>query len=139
MHLHRKHITALALTAIMAPAFLQTASAADADLFIDVATHDMPGMPGGAVTRGAMKLFGGNQASYGMAQYPVMPGHYLDVALKNKARPGAPAEQAIPVGLKLGQNLPLRSEPAASAPTGSGNSMNDIAGGAGDSTTRILL
>lgn len=140
MHSYRKRITAVAMTAIIAPAFIQTASATDADLYIDVATHDMPGMPGGAVTRGAMKLFGGSQATYGMAQYPAMPGQYLDIALRNKARPGGNAEQAIPGGLKLGQNLPLRSEPAAApTPTSPGNDINDIAGGANDSTTRILL
>lgn len=137
---YRNRIAVIAITAIAVPAFSLTASAAPADLSIDVATHDMSGMPGGAVTRGAMKLFGGNAPAptYGMTQYPGMPGQYLDIALVNKARPGADAEQAVPEGLKLGPSLPLRPTPVPPSPETdiSGAGIGD---GNGDSTSRILL
>ncbi|ADV26275.1 hypothetical protein Psesu_0416 [Pseudoxanthomonas suwonensis 11-1] len=95
---------ALALSAGAAAA---PAQAAQAELYIDVATHAMPGMPGmGAMGRlaGAM---GGQHASYGMTRHPGMPGRYMDVALHNRAAPGQPATQAIPKGLRLGKSIEL--------------------------------
>lgn len=95
---------ALALAAIPA-----TASAQDtrADLYIDVATHTMPGMGGlGAIGRFAGAMSGGN-ARYGMARHPGMPGRYMDVALRSRIQPGAPATQAVPRSLRLGDRIDL--------------------------------
>jgi len=96
---------AFALAAVLpAPA---AAQATQADLYIDVATHTMPGMAGlGALGRVAGAMGGGN-ASYGMARHPGMPGKYMDVALDNRSKPGAPASQAIPKDLRLGDKIDL--------------------------------
>lgn len=96
---------ALALAAALpAPA---NAQAVQADLYIDVATHTMPGMAGlGALGRMAGAMSGGN-ASYGQARHPGMPGKYLDVALDNRRQPGAPASQSVPDGLRLGDRIDL--------------------------------
>src|SRR5690606_20083781 len=80
---------AVALAAACAPAGAQDTQA---DLYIDVATHSMPGMGGlGALGRFAGAMSGGN-ASYGMARHPGMPGRYMDVALESRIQPGAPAK-----------------------------------------------
>lgn len=90
--------------ALSAPAGAQSPQA---DLYIDVATHAMPGMGGlGALGRFAGNMSGGT-ISYGMARHPGMPGKYMDIALDNRARPGAPATQAIPKGLRLGDEIEL--------------------------------
>src|SRR5690606_40070202 len=76
-------------------------------IYIDAATHAIPGMPGmGAMGRlaGAM---GGQRPSYGMTRHSGMPGRYLDVALYNRAAPGQPATQAVPKGLQLGNSIDL--------------------------------
>ncbi|UNK58280.1 hypothetical protein MNQ95_04030 [Pseudoxanthomonas daejeonensis] len=102
----------LALSACL-PAHAQ---ATQAELYIDVATHAMPGMPGmGAIGRlaGAM---GGETASYGQARHPGMPGKYLDVALHNRRQPGTPADQAVPGGLGVGPSIRLLA-PATSGST----------------------
>lgn len=136
----QRPFAAIVATVLLTPLMAQAATP-DANLTIDVATHDMPGMPGGAVARGAMKLFGGGQQTqYGMAQHPALPGNYLDIALRTKVQPGGNAEQAVPDALKLGSMLPLRSAPTAARSHNEGSSHNDISGGAGDATTtRILL
>src|SRR3546814_8954752 len=36
-----------------------------------------------------------------------MPGKYMDVALHNRSGPGTPASQAIPKGLRLGDEIEL--------------------------------
>jgi len=95
---------ALALAAATAPAGAQDTQA---DLYIDVATHAMPGMGGlGALGRFAGAMSGGN-AHYGMARHPGMPGRYMDVALESRIQPGAPATQAVPRGLRLGSEIDL--------------------------------
>lgn len=95
---------AVALAAATAPAGAQDTQA---DLYIDVATHAMPGMGGlGAIGRFAGAVSGGN-ASYGMARHPGMPGRYMDVALESRIQPGAPATQAVPRGLRLGNEIDL--------------------------------
>lgn len=60
----------------------------------------------GAVGRLAGAI-GGQQASYGMARHPGMPGRYMDVALHNRAAPGQPATQSVPKGLHLGERIDL--------------------------------
>src|SRR3546814_12460563 len=42
-----------------------------------------------------------------MARHPGMPGKYMDVALHNRSGPGTPASQAIPKGLRLGDEIEL--------------------------------
>lgn len=95
---------AVALAAAYAPAGAQDTQA---DLYIDVATHAVPGMGGlGALGRLAGAVSGGN-AHYGMARHPGMPGRYMDVALESHIQPGAPAIQAVPRGLRLGNEIDL--------------------------------
>src|SRR5690606_27151438 len=95
---------AVALAAASAPAGAQDTQA---DLYIDVATHAVPGMGGlGALGRLAGAMSGGN-ARYGMARHPGMPGRYMDVALESSIQPGAPATQAVPRGLRLGSEIEL--------------------------------
>ncbi|WP_144897900.1 hypothetical protein [Luteimonas cucumeris] len=82
-----------------------------ANLYIDVATHAMPGMPGlGAMGRLSGAMSGGG-ASYGLTQHPAMPGKFMDVALHNGRQPGRPAEQAVPHGLGLGNRIDLLPPP----------------------------
>ena len=88
--------------ALPAPAGAQSGKA---ELTIDVATHTSPGMGGGLMGRLASRTVA--KPHYGMARHPGMAGRYLDVALYNPARPGVPAQQAIPKGLRLGKQLEL--------------------------------
>ena len=88
--------------ALPAPAGAQSGKA---ELTIDVATHTSPGMGGGLMGRLASRTVA--KPHYGMARHPGLAGRYLDVALYNPARPGVPAQQAIPKGLRLGKQLKL--------------------------------
>ena len=98
---------ALAFALAGAVSMPASAQSAQADLYIDVATHAMPGMGGlGALGRFAGNMSGGS-ASYGMARHPGLPGKYMDVALHNRSQPGTPASQAIPKGLRLGDEIKL--------------------------------
>ena len=93
------------------PAASQQAKGPKTQLWLDVATHSMPGMPdmssgmGGA----ARRMFGGEamQVHYGSARYAGMPGKYLDIALLNPLNPGREADDLIPAGMQLGKTLPL--------------------------------
>ncbi len=128
--------TALAL-ALSAAALAGPAQAAQAELYIDVATHAMPGMPGmGAIGRlaGAM---GGQRPSYGMARHPGMPGRYMDVALDNKAAPGQPATQAVPKGLQLGNSIELLPREARQDATGGSNDGSGSLGLADGTSYRV--
>ena len=99
--------SALAFALAGAVSMPASAQSAQADLYIDVATHAMPGMGGlGALGRFAGNMSGGS-ASYGMARHPGLPGKYMDVALHNRSQPGTPASQAIPKGLRLGDEIKL--------------------------------
>src|SRR5690606_23365153 len=124
------HVSSIATVSALAFALSASlpahAQAAPTELYIDVATHAMPGMPGmGAMGRlaGAM---GGQRPSYGMTRHPGMPGRYLDVALYNRAAPGQPATQAVPKGLQLGNSIELLArergrDEAAGSHDGSGS------------------
>ena len=71
----------------------------EAELYIDVATHAMAGMPEmGGLGRAAMGLFGGGGGSnsYGMTRFPALPGQYLDVALRNTLNPGRAGNRVMP-------------------------------------------
>ena len=107
MHVSPLRAASTLALALSAATLAAPAQAAPAELYIDAATHAMPGMPGmGAMGRlaGAM---GGQRPSYGMTRHPGMPGRYLDVALYNRAAPGQPATQAVPKGLQLGNSIEL--------------------------------
>lgn len=103
-----------------------------ADLYIDVATHAMPDMPGmGGIGRMANAV-SGQTARYGMTRSPGMAGRYLDIALHNREQPGTPATQFVPKELRLGNQVDLLPTPprattqvsdnaqASQTPTGDG-------------------
>jgi hypothetical protein len=106
-------------------------------VWIDVATHDMAGMPDmGGMGRMAAGMFGGEGAKvhYGATRYGGMPGQYVDIAMLNQPAPGVPAEQFIPPGLKLGKSLPLvppKSTPSTPTP--------EMPGQMRDAKARILI
>ena len=93
------------------PVASQQSKGPKTQLWLDVGTHSMAGMPnmtsglGGA----AMRMFGGEamQNHYGSAKYSGLPGKYVDIAMLNQLNPGAEAEDLIPAGLQLGKTLPL--------------------------------
>ena len=125
--------SALALAVAAALPVPANAQEKPANLYIDVATHAMPGMPGlGALGRLSGAMSGGD-ASYGMTQHPGMPGKYMDVALYNGRQPGTPAEQAVPAGLGLGGRIELLPPPDRKKDTdgGSGGIGTGLADGNG--------
>ena len=125
--------------AIPAASRSATTGKPEAELYIDVATHAMAGMPDmGGLGRAAMGLFGGGGGSnsYGMTRFPAMPGQYLDVALRNTLNPGGHAVDQAPAGLRLKQ-LPLLAPKAERSEPGTPGGVAD--GQVPDSTTRILI
>lgn len=98
-----------------------------AQLWMDVSTGTMAGMPemdnlpGGAGLLGGLMGGGARGAasantSYGGARgMNIMPPRVLDIALHNSLKPGVEAQQLVPAGLRMGDSLPLvppRAEPA---------------------------
>jgi hypothetical protein len=109
---------AIAATLLALPAASQQGKAPKTQVWIDVATHDMAGMPDmGGMGRLASGMFGGGdaQSHYGDTRYGGTPGRYVDIAMLNQPAPGIAAEQLIPAGLKLGKSLPLVPPKAAVA------------------------
>ena len=143
MSRRHRHLPAAALAtlALALPAASQTAKQGpETLLYIDLATHDMPGMPSmGGLGKMAMGLFGGRGGNntYGSTQHPGMPGQYMDVTLRNSLNPGGDAADAVPGGLRLGDSLPLlapkpqKSEPAERVP--------QFGGKPPDAAARILI
>src|SRR3546814_20978808 len=83
--------SALAFALAAAASAPAGAQSAQADLYIDVATHTMPGMGGlGALGRFAGNMSGGN-ASHGLPRPPGMPGKSMAVALHHRPQPRPPA------------------------------------------------
>jgi hypothetical protein len=140
MNHFRVSCIALAVAALAAPGASQSAGKDKVPhLYIDVATHDMAGMPGGGLGRMAMGMFGKGEVQYGMTRYPGMPGQYMDIALYTGANPAPEAAQAIPPGLRLGKSLPLLPPPPErKGPDHDGGTGYGIGDG-GDSTSRILI
>ena len=115
--MQRRHALylAFAATLVALPASSQQNKNPPTNLYIDVLTHNMAGMPdvggmmgglGGVVAR----RMGG--ADTGKPTYPTtraggMTGQYLDIALHNSLKPGIEAADQIPGGLKLGKSLTL--------------------------------
>jgi hypothetical protein len=140
MTLLRISCLALAVAALAIPAASRSAGNAIPQLYMDVATHDMAGMPAmGGLGRMAMGMFGGQgQASYGMTRMPAMPGQYLDIALYNGSNPAPEASQAIPAGLRLGDSLPLLP-PRANHASGNDGGEPRTALADGEHSSRILV
>jgi hypothetical protein len=133
---------ALACILIALPAASQQGKGAPkTQLWLDVATHSMAGMPDMSSGMGgmAMRMFGGDAAqnNYGNTRFAGLPGRYLDIALLNALNPGKDAEDLIPTGLQLGKSLPLLP-PKATQPSEPGGmsrpGMND-----GNAKARILM
>lgn len=104
--------TALALPADSAPPQVPPTQ-----VWIDVATHDMAGMPDmgamGGTGRLAMKMMGGDKArpSFPTTKRPGATGRYLDVAVYNRLEPGVQVQDAAPAGLGLGDLVLLPPPP----------------------------
>ena len=135
----RISVLALAVAALAAPGASQSAGKDKLPkLYIDVATHDMAGMPGGGLGRMAMGMFGKGEVRYGMTRAPGMPGYYMDIALHTGANPAPEASQAIPSGLRLGKSLPLLPPPPERSTSGNDGGMGQgIADG--NASSRILI
>lgn len=131
---------AVTTTLVLAlPASSAPGKAPPTQLYVDVATHAMPGMPDmGGLGRFAMGALGGRGSnSYGQTRFPGLPGQYLDIALLNTLNPGKEAAQGIPTGLRLGDSLPLvppKAEPASEGGRPDYTGRND-----GGGQTRILI
>ncbi len=98
----------------------QTTKPPKAQLWMDVSTGSMAGMPemdmpgGAGGMLGAMMGGGGGggrggaPTTYGLARTPnIMPPRVLDIAFHNSLKPGVEATQAIPPGMRMGESLPL--------------------------------
>lgn len=126
---------ALAVSAAL-PAHAQQAT--QAQLYLDVATHAMPGTGMGAMGRLAGVMGGGDGGgSYGTARHPGMPGKYLDVALHNRRQPGAAASQAVPKGLGLGEQIQLLAPPESKSSNGGKYTEHDSSGQQQDGSYKI--
>jgi hypothetical protein len=111
---HRALFPAAALAGALAlPASSAPSTLARTQLYLDVATQVMPGVPDlsqmGALGGLAARMSGADLDSvhYGETQMPGAPGQYLDIALRNTLAPGRPAADRIPAGLRLGSELSL--------------------------------
>ena len=103
---------ALATTLLIAlPASSAPPPGPPTQVWIDVATHGMAGMPDLGIMGGmANRMMGGDKGSQGYPQSRHIPaniGKVLDIAMYNSLRPGVPAEQFVPAGLAVGKSLPL--------------------------------
>lgn len=100
---------AASLCAAFAASAQQSVPPPKVQLWMDVSTGGMAGMPEMDMPPGM-----GPAPTYGMARgMNVMPPRVLDIALYNSLRPGAEASQAIPPGMRLGPSLPLLPPQAA--------------------------
>ena len=126
LRLHSTALAAALCAALTIPAAAQTAKAPKTQLWIDLSTGSMAGMPEmdglpgagmlGGMLGGGRPGAGGGNTSYGMARAnSIMPPRVIDIALHNSLRPGVEAAQLIPPGMRMGEQLPLlppRAEPA---------------------------
>lgn len=115
-------LLALATTLLALPAASQQGKTPPTNLYIDVATHNMAGMPDMGAMMGGLggfmaKRMGGGEAfkpTYPSTRAGGMTGQYLDLALHNAAKPGVEAQDLVPAGLQLGKALTLLPfEPSA--------------------------
>ncbi|GAB4208156.1 MAG: hypothetical protein Fur0019_13560 [Tibeticola sp.] len=131
---HSRHrspggLRAMALLALAASAaslaVAQSVKPPKVQLYMDASTGGMAGMPEMDGLQGGMGgmiagMMGGGarggQGWWGQARTPhVMPARVLDLALESRIQPGAPAQQFVPAGLRMGESLPLIA-PTPSAP-----------------------
>ena len=126
----RPTVLAASLCLLGLAASAQTDKAPPTQLWIDLSTGSMAGMPeldmpmGG----GLMGMVGGGRPGmgsnthYGMARtMGIMPPRVIDIALHNSLRPGVEARQAIPPGMRMGESLPLlppKAQPTAPSEPG---------------------
>jgi hypothetical protein len=87
-----------------------------AQLWLDVSTGSMAGMPEmempagmggmlGGMMEGGSGGPGGASSSYGLARgMSIMPPRVLDIAFYNSLTPGAEAAQLIPPGMRMGES-----------------------------------
>ena len=138
--MQRRHALFLALAATLAalPAASQKAAKnPPTNLYIDVSTQNMAGMPDMGGMLGGLggfmaKRMGGADTS--KPTYPTtrgtggMTGQYLDIALHNALEPGVEAQELIPGGLNLGKSLtliPIEPTKPGQAPT-TGGKIPDV-------------
>ena len=127
----RPTVLAASLCLVGLVAGAQTAKAPKTQLWIDLSTGSMAGMPEMDMPMGSglMGMMGGSRAAgaggnthYGMARtMGFMPPRVIDIALHNSLRPGVEASQAIPPGMRMGESLPLlppKAQPAAPSEPG---------------------
>lgn len=126
----RPTVLAASLCLLGLAASAQTAKAPKTQLWIDLSTGSMAGMPemdmptGGSLLGmvGGGRPGMGSNTHYGMARtMGIMPPRVIDIALHNSLRPGVEARQAIPPGMRMGESLPLlppRVQPAAPSEPG---------------------
>ena len=115
--MQRRHALylAFAATLVALPASSQQNKNPPTNLYIDVPTHNMAGMPDMGGMMGGLGGFMARRmggADTGKPTYPTtraggMTGQYLDIALHNSLKPGIEAADQIPGGLKLGKSLTL--------------------------------
>jgi hypothetical protein len=106
---------ALACCGIGGVAQAQNVKPPKAQLWMDVSTGTMAGMPEMDNMPGVRMMAGmmgggrgGSNTSYGMARgMNIMPPRVLDIALYNRLKPGVEASQTIPAGMRMGDSLPL--------------------------------
>lgn len=113
-------------------AHAQSSKAPKVQLWMDLSTGTMAGMPemdslpggggmfGGLMGGGAAQGMGSGNTAYGHARaMSIMPPRVIDIALHNTLRPGVEASQAIPPGMRMGDTLPLippRAQPTQAEP-----------------------
>ncbi len=115
--MQRRHAlyAVLAATLVVLPAASQQGKTPPTNLYIDVLTHNMAGMPDMGGMMGGLGGFmakrmagdGGGKPTYPTARAGSMTGQYLDIALHNALKPGVEATDMIPPGLNLGEALTL--------------------------------
>lgn len=131
--MQRRKIVAIAistsLTTVLAalPASSQQGKSAPTNLYIDVSTHNMAGMPDMGGMLGGLGGFMARRMGGADASKPTYPtthgiggltGQYLDIALHNALKPGVEAQDLVPAGLNLGKSLTLIPiEPTISMPS----------------------
>jgi hypothetical protein len=110
-------LLALGCFAVSTGALAQNVKPPKVQLWMDVSTGTMAGMPEMDMASGVGGMMGGlmgsrgpggGNTSYGMARsMNIMPPRVLDIALYNSRKPGVEASQAIPAGMRMGDSLPL--------------------------------
>lgn len=126
----RPTVLAASLCLLGLAASAQTTKAPKTQLWIDLSTGSMAGMPEMDMPMGGglMGMVGGGRPGmgsnthYGMARtMGIMPPRVIDIALHNSLRPGVEARQAIPPGMRMGESLPLlppKAQPTAPSEPG---------------------